>query len=92
MPLSRADRRFLQSVSRLKIYLLVMGICVLTYLLVLPAGEIEMGTAVLGVILCGVFWLTQRLLAFITLLDFELTRLMSAVKRSLPPEHHQPFV
>jgi hypothetical protein len=43
-----------------------------------------MATSVIGVALCGVFWLTQRLLSFITLLDMELTRVINVVKRTLP--------
>ena len=72
MPLNSRDRRFLQTVDRLKLYLLLM-----------PSSEIQMATSVLGVALCGVFWLTQRLLSFITLLDLELTRVVNAVKRTL---------
>jgi hypothetical protein len=49
----------------------------------MPSSEIQMATSVLGVALCGVFWLTQRLLSFITSLDLELTRVVNAVKRTL---------
>ena len=83
MPLNSRDRRFLQTVDRLKLYLLLMAVGVFVYLLLMPTSEIQMATSVLGVALCGVFWLTQRLLSFITLLDLELTRVVNAVKRTL---------
>ena len=83
MPLNSRDRRFLQTVDRLKLYLLLMAVGVFLYLLLMPSSEIQMATSVLGVALCGVFWLTQRLLSFITLLDLELTRVVNAVKRTL---------
>ena len=83
MPLNSRDRRFLQTVDRLKLYLLLMAVGVFLYLLLMPSSEIQMATSVLGVALCGVFWLTQRLLSFITSLDLELTRVVNAVKRTL---------
>lgn len=81
--LNPRDRRFLQTVDRLKIYLILMAVGVFLYLLLVPAPELQMATSVLGVALCGVFWLTQRLLSFITALDLELTRVVNAVKRTL---------
>ena len=86
MPLTQQDRAFLHSVDRMKVYLLVLAVAVLAFLLMTPPSEVHMATAVIGVALCGVFWLTQRLLTYITLLDVELTRIMDAVKRSLPEE------
>ena len=83
MPLNSRDRRFLQTVDRLKLYLLLMAVGVFLYLLLMPSSEVQMATSVLGVALCGVFWLTQRLLSFITSLDLELTRVVHAVKRTL---------
>ncbi len=83
MPLHAKDRRFLQTVDRLKVYLILMAGGVLLYLLLIPSGELQMATSVLGVSLCGVFWLTQRLLSFIASLDLELTRVVNAVKRTL---------
>ena len=91
MPLSPSDKRFLQTVDRIKVYLLLMALVVLTYLLLAPSGEIQMATSVIGLALCGVFWLTQRLLSFITLLDLELTRIVNVLKRSLPPEQQKEF-
>ena len=84
MPLTTGDRRFLQTIERFKAYLLLMAVSVFLYLLFVPAQEIRMTTSVIGVALCGVFWLTQRLLTFITLLDLELTRILHALKHSLP--------
>ena len=91
MPLSPSDKRFLQTIDRIKVYLLLMALGVLVYLLLAPSGEIQMATSVIGLALCGVFWLTQRLLSFITLLDLELTRIVNALKRSLPPEQQKEF-
>ena len=84
MPLNDQDRQFLQTIDRLKFYILVMAIGVFIFLLVVPKNEIQTATAVLGMALCGVFWLTQRLLSFITSLDVEMTRIVNVLKRSLP--------
>ena len=89
MPLRQADRRFLELVSRLKIYVLLMALAVFALLMLTPPSEIHAATTVLGVVLCGVFWLTQRLLSFVTMLDFELTRVINVLKRSLTPEQQQ---
>ena len=83
MPLNPQDRRFLETVDRMKFYILLMAIAVFLYLLFSPS-EVQMATSILGIALCGVFWLTQRLLTFITLLDLELTRVVNVVKRTLP--------
>jgi len=83
MLLTSKDRRFLQTVERLKVYLILMAVGVLLYLLLMPSSELQMATSMLGVVLCGVLWLTQRLLSFITSLDLELTRVVNAVKRTL---------
>lgn len=89
MPLSTRDRRFLEAVGRLKVSLLVLAVAVLSYLILSPSEELHTGTAIIGLALCGVFWLTQRLLAFITVLDFELTRLINLVKRLVPEEERE---
>jgi hypothetical protein len=91
MPLSSGDRRFLQTVERLKLYLVFMALTVFLYLLLAPSSEIQMTTSVIGIALCGIFWLTQRLLSFITLLDLELTRVVTVLKRSLPKEQQKEF-
>ena len=83
MPLDSKDRRFLETVDRLKAYLILMAVVVLAYLLLAPSGELQTATSVLGIALCGVFWLTQRLLSCVTVLDLELTRVVNAVKRTL---------
>ena len=88
MPLEPGDRRFIEAVERLKVYLLLMAIAVFIFLLVVPQTEIQMATSVIGIALCGVFWLTQRLLSFITQLDLELTRVVNVLKRTLP-EHER---
>ena len=55
----------------------------------LPAGMV---TAVIGMAFCGIFWLTQKLLSFITLLDSELIRVVNAVKSTLTEEErHRLF-
>lgn len=91
MPLGARDRRFLQTVDRLKIYLLAIAGGILMVLLLTPPGEIQAATTVIGLTLCGVFWLTQRLLMFISVLDLEITRLTRAVMESLP-EHERGAV
>lgn len=90
MPLNHRDRRFLQTIDRLKMWLLLMAVAVFIFLLLNPnSGEIQLTTCVLGVALCGVFWLTQRLLTFITALDLELTRVVNTLKRSLPKDQQE---
>ena len=86
MPLTPADRHFLKAVDRFKIYLLLLGGVVLIFLLCAPTHEFQTVVAVMGVALCGMFWLTQRLLTVITILDIELTKAIEAVKRALPEE------
>ena len=91
MPLTQRDRRFLQTIDRLKVYLLLLGLAVFFYLLFAPSGELQTVTSVIGMALRGVFWLTQRLLSFITLLDLELTRIVNVLKRTLPEEQQKGF-
>ena len=92
MPLAPNDRKFLEAVERLKLYLLIMAFAVFILLLVVPTTEIQMVTSVVGFALCGVFWLTQRLLTFITLLDMELTRVVNVLKRTLPENERKQFL
>ena len=87
MPLTPHDRRFLHTIDRLKIYLLVLALAVFLFLLCTPAEEIRIATSVIGLALCAVFWLTQRLLGLITRLDFELTRTLQVLKRTLPKNY-----
>ena len=89
MPLTVRDRRFLQTIERMKVLLLMMGAAVFIYLLCAPSSEIQAATSILGLALCGVFWLTQRLLTFITELDHELTRVVNVLSRSLPPDQQK---
>ena len=78
MLLSSQDREFLRRVQGLNGYLLLMAAAVGVYLLLAPKVE----TIMLAIVLCGVFWLTQRLLLFITTLDRELKRLTEALVSS----------
>lgn len=89
MPLTRQDRQFINTVDRLKTYLPLLALANLLYLILLPAGEVEVTTLIVGVSLCLMFWLTQRLLSVITRLDLELTRLMNALNRSLTPQERK---
>ena len=86
MPLTASDRKFLKVVARFKIYLLMLALAVFVFLFFLPSSEIQSATCVLGIALCAVFWLTHRLLSLITLLDFELMRVASVLKRSFTAE------
>ena len=89
MPLDTRDRKFLETIDRFKIYLLLIAGGVFVFLVVVPSGEIQMATSVLGMALCGVFWLTQRLLSFISQLDLELTRVVNTLKHTLPPDQQK---
>ena len=92
MPLKPSDRQFIEAIERLKVYLLVMAGAVFVFLLVVPQTEIQLATSIIGVALCGVFWLTQRLLSFITLLDLELTRVVNVLKRTLPEDQRRELL
>lgn len=92
MPLSSRDRQFIQTIDRLKVYVLLMAVGIFFYLLLVPSSEIQMATSVIGIALCGVFWLTQRLLAFITLLDLELTRVVNVLQRMLPDDEKKELL
>ena len=89
MPLNPNDRQFLHAIDRLKVYLLMMAIGVFVLLLVVPSSEIQMATSIIGMALCGVFWITQRLLTFISQLDLELTRVVNTLKHTLPPDQQK---
>ena len=84
MPLTAEDRKLLSIVGRLKAYVLLMAVAVLVYVLFTPQEDLHLGMTILAMALCGIFWLTQRLLSFISRLDFELTRLVDGLKRALP--------
>ena len=84
MPLTKSEREFLHVVDRMKIYVLLLALAVLLYLLLIPTTEASLTTFVLGLALCGVFWLTHRLLSIITTLDLELTRVTNSLKHCLP--------
>jgi len=92
MPLTTRDRQFLHAIERMKILLLTLAVSVFLYLLFVPSNEIQMATSIIGVALCGVFWLTQRLLTFITELDHELTRVVNVLRRSLPADQQQELL
>lgn len=89
MPLTTRDRSFLQAIERMKLLLVVLAASVFIYLLVVPPNEMQMVTSVIGVALCGVFWLTQCLLSFITQLDNELTRVINTLRRTLPEDQQR---
>ena len=89
MPLTSGDRQFLHVIDRLKVYLLLVAVGVLVLLLVMPQHEVQFATSVIGVVLCGIFWLTQRLLSYITVLDLELSRVVETLKRILPEEQRR---
>ncbi len=89
MPLTSRDRGFLRAVDRLKLYVMAMALTIFVYLLYVPTDEIRMVTSVIGLALCGVFWLTQRLLSFISVLDLELTRVLNVLKSTLPEEQRR---
>ena len=59
---------------------------VLVFLLCTPASQIHIATTILGIALCWMIWLTQRLLNLITLLDIELTKAVDALKKALPAD------
>lgn len=92
MPLSERDRQFLQRIDRLRVYLLVMAGAVLLVFLLMPKEELQLATSVIGIALCGVFWLTQRLLTYISALDLELLRIMDTIQRLLPEEERRKLL
>lgn len=92
MPLTPHDRAFLRRIDYFKAYLLLMAGAVLLYVLFMPVSERQMATSVIGVALCGVFWITQRLLTVISNLDLEITRLTNAIARSLPESQRKELL
>ena len=92
MPLTNRDRRFLQAIERMKILLLLLAGAVFLYLLLIPSSEIQAATSVIGLALCGVFWLTQQLLTFVSQLDHELTRIINVLRRTLPEEQQKELL
>ncbi|MDP3722023.1 MAG: hypothetical protein Q8R91_00800 [Candidatus Omnitrophota bacterium] len=90
MSLTQNDRRFLRAVDRFKGYVLLTGMAVFLVLLVTPSTEFHAVTSVMGIALCGIFWLTQRLLSLVSMLDLELTRLARAIERSSAPMSSEP--
>ena len=89
MPLTTRDRKLLQTIDRMKVLLLLLAGAVFVYLLFVPSGEIQAATSVMGLALCGVFWMTQRLLSVITQLDHELTRIVTVLHRALPEDQQK---
>ena len=92
MPLTTRDRRFLEGIERMKILLLLLAGSVFLYLLFVPPGEIQLTTSIIGMALCGVFWLTQRLLTFIAQLDHELNRIVNVLRRTLPADQQKELL
>lgn len=86
MPLTHSDRRFVKVVDRLKLYLLLLAASVLVFLLCTPPSQVHLATAVVGIALCWLIWLTQRLLNLLAMLDLELNKAIDTIKRTLPTE------
>ena len=89
MSLTKRDRRFLAAIDRLKIFLLLVASLTLVFILMMPPSQIQMATTVLGIALCGLFYMTQRLLTFISDMDFEISRLTEMVKSTLTEEQRK---
>ncbi len=92
MPLTTRDRRVLQAIERMKILLLLLAGAVVLDLLLVPSSDIQASTSIIGLALCGVFWLTQRLLTFVSQLDHELTRIINVLRRTLPEEQQKELL
>ena len=92
MPLTPNERRFIHTIERLKVYLLMIAVGVFVVLFFTPSSEIQMVTSVIGLALCGVFWLAQQLLVFISRLDLELTRVVNVLKRTLSEEQRKELL
>ena len=86
MPLTPSDRHFVKVVDHLKLYLLLLAASVLIFLMCTPASQIHLATAVVGIALCWLVWLTQRLLSLLAMLDLELNKAIDTIKRVLPTE------
>jgi hypothetical protein len=91
MPLTKRDRAFLAGIDRLKLYVVLLAGAVFAYLFFSPRAEIQMATSIVGLALCAVFWLTQRLLSFIAYLDHELTRLTNVIQHTLTDQQRKEF-
>ena len=92
MPLEERDRQFLQRIDRLRLYVLIMAGAILLVFLLMPKEELQLATSIIGIALCGIFWLTQRLMGYISALDLELLRIMDTVQRLLPEEERRKLL
>lgn len=91
MPLTQADRRFMWIVDRIRMCLLAVAAAALLFLLFTPPNQIQIATIILGICLCWLIWLTQRLLSLITQLDVELKKAIDTLKRAIPAKVLQEF-
>ena len=92
MPLTPHDRKFLNTIEHLKVLLLCMGVAVLMYVLCTPVSQMYAVTTVVGITLCALFWVTQRLLTLVTILDVELLKMIEAVKKALPEDRRRDLL
>ncbi len=81
MALSDHDRHFLQTANRFKLYLVLLAVAVLIFVVTSPREDLRLSTAVFAVALCGLFWLTSKLLTYITTLDREVSELSATIGR-----------
>jgi len=90
--LTLKERRFLRAVEHLKYYLLALAVAVFLLILSIPPSEISLATCLVIVALCGLLWVTQRLLTFITLLDIQLAKAIRGLKYSLSDEQRRELL
>lgn len=81
MPLTSNERQFLTRCDRFKYLLVVLALALLLYVAVTPVSDFSMPTFILAVAFCVTFWVTQRLLTLIMVLDVELTKTVRALQR-----------
>ena len=89
MPLTRTDKQFLGAVDRLKILLLLLAVGVFLMVLMTPPTQLTYPATMATIALCGLLWVTQRLLTLVTVLDIELTKAGGALKRTLTDEQRR---
>ena len=86
MPLTAADRQFVKTADRIRMCVLGLTGAVLIFLLCTPASQIHVATTILGIALCWLIWVTQRLLSLITVLDLEVNKAIETLKKTIPAE------
>lgn len=90
MPLTSSERRFLSRCDRFKYLLVLLALTLLFYIVVTPVSDFSMPTFIIATAFCVTFWVTQRLITLITVLDVELAKTVRALQRLMSGQAEIP--